>query len=79
MRTSKSTLTVARMAMEAAREAVDKYAHPKCPRKFTKPQLLACLIVKELRGLGLVESPLQMGGHRLAYVYSWHNLSNYAL
>jgi hypothetical protein len=51
MRTSKSTLTVARMALEAARDAVDDYAHPKSPRKFTQPQLLACLVVKELRGL----------------------------
>lgn len=51
MKTTKSTLTVARMALEAAREAVADYAHPKSPRKFTQPQLLACLIVKELRGL----------------------------
>jgi transposase len=51
MKTSKSTLTVARMALEAAQQAVAEYSHPKSPRKFTQPQLLACLIVKELRGL----------------------------
>jgi len=51
MKTSKSTLTVARMALEAAKKAVADYSHIKSPRKFTQPQLLACLIVKELRGL----------------------------
>ena len=39
------------MALEAAQQAVTEYAHTKSPRKFTQPQLLACLIIKELRGL----------------------------
>ncbi len=47
MQTSNSTLTVARMALRAAREAVADYAHRKSPRKFTQPQLVACLVVKE--------------------------------
>jgi len=47
MRTSKSTLTVARMALRAAQGAMPPYAHPKSPKKFTQPQLVACLIVKE--------------------------------
>ena len=51
MRTSKSTLTVARMALPAARDAVAEYAHPKSPKKFTQPQLLACLVAKEFLGL----------------------------
>jgi len=51
MKTSKSTLTVARMALEAAKAAMDDYSHRKSPRKFTQPQLLACLIVKEIRNL----------------------------
>ncbi|MHC4292534.1 MAG: IS5 family transposase [Planctomycetota bacterium] len=51
MRTSKSTLTVARMALKAAQHALAEYSHSKSPRKFTQPQLLACLIIKELRGL----------------------------
>ena len=51
MKTSKSTLTVARMALNAAQQALAEYSHSKSPRKFTQPQLLACLIVKELRGL----------------------------
>ena len=51
MKTSKSTLIVARMALRTAQQALAKYSHSKSPRKFTQPQLLACLIVKELRGL----------------------------
>ncbi len=47
MKTSKSTLTVARMALRAARDALPDYAHRKSPKKFTQPQLLTCLIVKE--------------------------------
>lgn len=51
MRTSKSTLAVARMALRAARGALADFAHPKSPKKFTQPQLVACLIVKEFLGL----------------------------
>jgi len=51
MKTSKSTLTVARMALEAARDALDNYSHVKSPRKFTQPQLLTCLIIKEFQRL----------------------------
>jgi len=50
MKTSKSTLTVARMALRAARDALPDYARLKSPRKFTQPQLLACLVVKEFAG-----------------------------
>ena len=50
MKTSKSTLTVAGMALRAARDALPDYARLKSPRKFTQPQLLACLIVKEFAG-----------------------------
>ena len=42
---------MAQVALEAAQQAVAEYSHIKSPRKFTQPQLLACLIVKELRGL----------------------------
>lgn len=48
MQTSKSTLNVARMALRAARDSLPDFAHPKSPKKFTQPQLLACLVVKEL-------------------------------
>ncbi len=49
METSKSTLTVARMALRAARDALPDFARPKSPKKFTQPQLVACLIVKEFQ------------------------------
>ena len=51
MKTSKSTLKVARMALEVATESLAQYSHRKSPHKFTQPQLLACLIVKEIRKL----------------------------
>ena len=51
MVTSKSTLTVTRMALRAARDALPDYARRKSPKKFTQPQLVACLIVKEFRNL----------------------------
>ena len=51
MKTSKSTLKVARMALEVATKALAQYSHRKSPHKFTQPQLLACLIVKEIRKL----------------------------
>ena len=47
MQTTKSTLAVARTAIEAAKRALPDYARLKSPRKFTQPQLVACLIVKE--------------------------------
>ena len=50
MVTNKSTLTVARMALRAARDALPDYARPKSPKKFTQPQLVACLIVREFEG-----------------------------
>jgi hypothetical protein len=50
MVTSKSTLTVARVALRAARDALPDHARRKSPRKFTQPQLAACLIVKEFQG-----------------------------
>lgn len=35
------------MALRAARDALPDYARIKSPKKFTQPQLLACLVVKE--------------------------------
>jgi hypothetical protein len=51
MRTSKSTLIVAREALQAGQESLPDYRHPKSPKKFTQPQLFACLVVKEFRKL----------------------------
>lgn len=47
MKTSKSTLIVARMALRAARDSLPDYAKAKSPKKFTQPQLMACLVIKE--------------------------------
>ena len=47
MTTSKSPLAVARVAYEAALESLPSYTHPKSPKKFTQPQLAACLVLKE--------------------------------
>jgi hypothetical protein len=51
MVTSKSTLTVARLALQVAQQAFTDYAYPKSPHKFSQPQLLACLVIKEFRRL----------------------------
>jgi len=51
METSKSTLTVAREALKAGQESLPDYRRPKSPKKFTQPQLFACLVVKEFRCL----------------------------
>lgn len=44
--TSKSPLTVAREALYAAERSLPLYAHKYSPRKFTQPQLFACLVLK---------------------------------
>src|SRR4051812_5991343 len=43
---SKSPLRVARAALAAAGDALPPYAHVYSPRKFTQPQLFACLVLK---------------------------------
>jgi hypothetical protein len=47
MKTSKSTLTVAKMALRAARDSLPDHAKAKSPKKFTQPQLMVCLVIKE--------------------------------
>jgi hypothetical protein len=44
--TSKSPRTVALVALRAARDALPPYAHRFSPKKFTQPQLFACLVLK---------------------------------
>lgn len=39
------------MAFQAAKQALPQYSHPKSPHKFTQPQLISCLIIKQLRAL----------------------------
>jgi hypothetical protein len=45
-RTSKSPRTVALEALAAAEAALPAYSHPCSPKKFTQPQLFACLVLK---------------------------------
>ena len=47
MTTSKSPIRVLQVAYDAAREAVPDYSHVNSPKKFTQPQLLGCLVIKE--------------------------------
>jgi hypothetical protein len=47
MITSKSPRTVAMVALAAGKEAFSDYSHKFSPKKFTRPQLFACLVLKE--------------------------------
>src|SRR4051794_14637484 len=58
MTTSKSPRRVLQVAYDAARQAVAAHRHRFSPKKFTQPQLLACLVLKEFSRLdyrGLAE------------------------
>jgi hypothetical protein len=44
--TSKSPVDVARVALRVATQALPRYAHRFSPKKFTQPQLFACLALK---------------------------------
>jgi hypothetical protein len=46
-RTSKSPLGVLRMAYRVGRASLPLYSHRYSPKKFTQPQLFACLVLKE--------------------------------
>src|SRR6266516_3639081 len=47
MISSKSPRMVAMVALAAGKEAFSDYSHQFSPRKFTQPQLFACLVLKE--------------------------------
>lgn len=47
MRTSKSPKAVALVAYKTALRTVPAFNHKKSPKKFTQPQLIACLVLKE--------------------------------
>jgi len=47
MITSKSPRRVLLEALEVGHGALPLYAHRFAPRKFTQPQLFACLVLKE--------------------------------
>jgi hypothetical protein len=48
-RTTKSTLALARMAYDAAKKELAAYSSRYSPKKFTQPQLLAILVLKEAK------------------------------
>ena len=48
MTTSKSPRRVLRVAYDAACQALPGHRHRFSPKKFTQPQLLTCLVLKEL-------------------------------
>jgi hypothetical protein len=45
--TSKSPRRVIQVAYDAARQALPAHRHRFSPKKFTQPQLMACLVLKE--------------------------------
>jgi hypothetical protein len=47
VRTSKSPLHVLEEAYQVGRRTLRTYSHPCSPKKFTQPQLFACLVLKE--------------------------------
>lgn len=47
MTTSKSPKRIALIAYTAAKQAIPLYSHRYSPKKFTQPQLIACLVLKE--------------------------------
>lgn len=48
---TKSPLTFVIMALEAGKQALPSYSHPKSPHTFTQPQLFAMLAFKEFMQL----------------------------
>jgi hypothetical protein len=46
-RTTKNPIALARAALEAGKEALPDYSHPKSPHKYTQPQLFAILVLKQ--------------------------------
>jgi len=47
-KTTKSSIKVAKVALRVAARTLPKYAHQFSPKKFTQPQLFACLVLKTL-------------------------------
>ena len=47
MKTTKSALALAQEALRVAEDSYPAYSCPKSPHKFTQPQLVACLVLKE--------------------------------
>ena len=50
-RTSKSPRKVALVALDVGKQALPEYSHAFSPKKFTQPQLFACLVLKAFFGV----------------------------
>lgn len=46
-RTTKDPIALARVALEAGKEALPDYSCPKSPHKYTQPQLFALLVLRQ--------------------------------
>lgn len=60
-RTTKSTLAVARQALEAGRKALPPYSHRFSPRKFTQSQLFAIAAVRKFLRLDYRGMEVRLG------------------
>lgn len=52
MTTTKSPISVLTTAYRIGQKTLHRYSHPCSPKKFTQPQLFACLVLKEFLKLG---------------------------
>lgn len=43
---SKSPIKVAKVALKVGKDSLPDYSHAKSPRRFTQPQLFACLVLR---------------------------------
>jgi len=85
MKTSKSPRKVLQVAYATGRQALQPYAHRFSPKKFTQPQLFACLVLKEFlkldyRGVQqfLLDTPDLRAVIELTHVPHWTTLQKAA-
>ena len=85
MKTSKSPRKVLQVAYATGQKALPPYAHRFSPQKFTQPQLLACLVLKEFlkldyRGVQqlLIDTPELCAVIELTPVPHWTTLQKAA-
>lgn len=63
MKTSKSPRRVFQAAYDAARQALRAHRHKFSPKKFTQPQLVACLVLKEFLRLDYRGFAIHLADH----------------
>jgi hypothetical protein len=85
MKTSKSPRKVLQVAYATGQNVLRPYAHRFSPRKFTQPQLFACLVLKEFlkldyRGVQqlLLDAPDLRAAIELTQVPHWTTLQKAA-